>query len=66
MAIDLITLQPIDLPLPKKAIKKAATKSLTQIRKKKTNFFSLPGELRNKIYGYALPRGKGISLDGTS
>ncbi|KAK4508038.1 hypothetical protein PRZ48_001775 [Zasmidium cellare] len=66
MAIDLITLQRIDLPLPQKAIKKAATKSLTQIRKKKTNFFSLPGELRNKIYGYALPQGKGISLDGTS
>ena len=65
MALDLITLQPIDLPTPKRAARKF-TKSLTVLRKQKINFFSLPGELRNKIYHYAMPQGKGISLDGNT
>ncbi|KAF2172306.1 hypothetical protein M409DRAFT_50025 [Zasmidium cellare ATCC 36951] len=63
MAIDMITSEQTTIPTPKRAVKKF-TRSLAMIRKPKTNFFSLPGELRNKIYRYSMPSGKGISLDG--
>lgn len=42
----------------------STTVTLTPKRKQKIGFFSLPGELRNKIYRLALPKKGDIVLAG--